>query len=100
MEQKTPLKISLTDQSHPIPTLILRPSLNGSKTFTAGILIYLSVRCMANFILKRGIAGIRALFTEYTMPLAFLPKLLLPRRRESLKSTTLLLLLGLSGKWT
>ena len=55
---KDSLRISLTDQSLHIPTLILTSSLNGLKTFTKGILIYLSVRCMASFALKRGIAGI------------------------------------------
>ena len=61
--------------------------------------ISLFVRCMASFALKRGIAGIPAHFTEYIRPLDFLPKPLLPRRKESLKSTTLLLLLGSNGKW-
>ena len=96
-------KDSLMDKSHRpithIPTLTRTSSLNGSKIFTAGILIYLFVRCMASFALKRGIAGIPAHFTEYIRPLAFLPKPLLPRRKESLKSTTLLLLLGSNGKW-
>ena len=76
---------------------IQRLSLSGSLISIVATLISPYAKCMANFVLKRATLGIPAHFTGYTEHSVSLQKRLQQRKRESLKSMTPLLNLGV--KW-
>lgn len=84
---------SLRDKSHrPIsthpPTLIRIWNSSGSMICTAEILISPHVRCMASFAHKRITQGTQVPFIRYTRLLAFLLRLLQPRRNINHRNIT------------